>query len=351
MPVKQYPQIRQRVIRALKKAYPDAKSVSVENPSLIHTTLFWKSVAFRARCAVTRQKKESFIVFGGWDSEHPLSKEKTHLLLAYLWNNGFSKPPIFVSEPIIFDRRQRLILYKLFNGKTLSSIVQKKRGGSPKTPFQYVGEWAAEFHKLPPLLGIPRNTDAFDENEHRKHCRTFASSAPGFFSGSDLRIAKKISGSALKKRAQIRKNPRCRSMVHDDFHTQNIIVSPEQNSVAVIDFDKARVDDPLDDVAEFLIRLDSELFYRKTPFPMIHSLQKIFLRAYEKKRGKRLSLNEAGRLSIHTQWTALRLLQYTFEANYSKKKHRHLSKTPLCRLEDRFWQTALDPDKFLKPLL
>ena len=83
---------------------------------------------------------------------------------------------------------------------------------------------------------IPRSAeDLIGKNtENKNQCRSFPARASWA----------KIIG----ERAGIRRRLKSLSIIHDDFHAQNIIISPDQKSIAIIDFDKAKIDDPLDDV-------------------------------------------------------------------------------------------------------
>lgn len=328
--------LRKNFFSVLKEAYPETPLI-LSDFKLIKTTHSWKSLAFMARC---QTGKEHFSIFGARDLEDPLSKKKTFQILSYLWKNGFNRAPLFANEPIVFNSGLKLLIYKLFEGKTLWQIIDKKKGKTPVRFLELVGQWAAAFHALKPPAFIPRSAGKLDQQEYRKQ-----ESMP------ELSGARELGKKIVEERAGIRRRLKSLSIIHDDFHAQNIIISPDQKSIAIIDFDKAKIDDPLDDVAEFLIRLDAQLFYLSAQAENIIKLQKTFIQAYQNKRSGNFSVDEKKRIELHLRWTALRLLQYTLETNYANRSHRHSSSKRLCAMEDRFLNIALNPDKFLKPLL
>lgn len=340
--------LKSLITQSIERAYPHAVSVEVQAIRPLNTSLSWKSVAFQAQCKVRfPHNTVSFTAFGGQDTEDPRSKQRTFRILERLWHKGFDHAPYLVSEPITYNTKHALLLYKLIPGTTLYAHLPHYRKKTFDHLVGLTGSWSAMFHAIRPVRGIPRDTNRFDKKQKQIMDRTFSHDA--FFSKQEIIKVKQLTTHLFQRRLRIRARVRC-SMVHDDFHPQNIIVLPNNKSIAVIDFDKARLDDPLDDVAEFLLRMETELYYRKAPGHIRSRVHKRFLTSYQRKRRVHFSPSEQQRIEIHLQWTALRLLQYTLDINYGRRLHRHNPANRLCQIEDLFWNVAKNP-KLLVALL
>lgn len=338
------------ILSALKKAYPEARAISLRDLKIIKTAMGWKSVVLRARCSLFINGRSQILdVFGGWDKEIPEAKRRAFILLKYLWNNGFNQPPLLVPRPLIFDDQTALMLYIGYPGQTLYELLCQKSLKRAGEIFSLAGEWSARLHALPTKSFLPKLSNSSDQLQHKRNLNTFAKTGRSFFKPQNASIALKYSAQILAKRRQIRRQLKSWAIVHNDFHVRNVLTNIEQNEIAIIDFNESRLHDPLDDIAIFLAHLDVELpnFFSRAKS---RNLQRRFIKTYQKSRGKAFTRPEYIRLCVHTSWTALKFLQYTLEAN-PPFPHTHDVRKKLCQIEGRFWQIALNPDKLLKPLL
>lgn len=338
------------VQRAIRLSFSKASGVVVSDVQIIKTAMAWKSVVLRARCSLfINGRNRIFDVFGGWDKENAISKKRAYKTIKHLWTNGFSQSPHLVPQPLIFDEKYSLLLYVSYPGETLYNLLCRKKNTRFKTIITLTGSWTARLHGLRPKKIVPRLGRADDEIQHERNCATFSGNGHSFFQKKTTHNPHNLSSSVLRQRSLIRKRLKTLSLIHNDLHIRNILTNKQQDEIAVIDFNESRLHDPLDDVAAFLVHLDVELarFFSKQE---ISRFQKIFLQSYLSARGKRLSADEIQRLSTHAAWTGLRFLQYTLESN-PPYPHRHTFKKALCLIEEKFWKIALNPSKFIKPLL
>jgi len=343
-------EISKTIRRALKRSFPQASNIAIETIRPIKTAMTWKSVVLSVRCSITtRGQKQTIELFGGWDKEHPVSKKRAHTVLHFLWNHGFSKPPLLVPQPLLFDNKTSLLLYVSYQGETLYQLLQKKKIVRLGSLMALMGTWTADLHRLPAPAGIPKIQNSDDRLQNLRNAATFDGRGNAFFKSKKISRPTGLSRDLFHKRSSIRKHLKKLSLVHNDLHIRNILTNKKQDEVAVIDFNESRHHDPLDDVATFLVHLDVEL-RRFFPKQKVRRFQKLFLQSYQRRQKMTFSADERARLAIHAAWTGLRFLQYTLESN-PPFPHRHVLNKPLCKIEERFWSIAQNPEHFLLELL
>jgi len=338
------------VRRAVQLSFPKASNIAIRDVQLIKTAMAWKSVVLRARCSLfVNGRGQTFDLFGGWDKENPASKKRAYKTIKHLWMNGFSIAPHLVPQPLLFDQKTSLLLYVSYSGETLYNLLRRKKNDDFKRLISLIGSWTAGLHSLRTKNIVPRLNDTDDKLQHKRNCATFSGNGFSFFQKKISPQSLNISNTVFKQRRLIRRQLKTLSLIHNDLHIRNILTNERRDEIAVIDFNESRLHDPLDDVAAFLVHLDVELA-RFFPKQTVFDFQKTFLRAYLSKRKKEISADEVRRLSVHAAWTGLRFLQYTLESN-PPFPHRHSFKKSLCLIEERFWEIAINPGEFLKPLL
>ena len=340
-----------KIVRhAVQLSFPKASNIAIRDTQLIKTAMTWKSVVLRARCSfLVNGRGQTIDLFGGWDKENPASKKRADKTIKHLWMNGFSVAPYLVPQPLLFDQKTSLLLYVSYPGETLYNLLRRKKNGDFKRLISLIGSWTAGLHSLRPKNIVPRLSNADDKLQHKRNCATFSGNGFSFFAKKPSSHPLDLSNAIFQQRCLIRKQLKALSLIHNDLHIRNILTNERRDEIAVIDFNESRLHDPLDDIAAFLVHLDVELarFFSKQE---VSHFQKTFLRSYLSTRKKKFSADEIRRLSAHAAWTSLRFLQYTLESN-PPFPHRHSFKKSLCRIEERFWEIAINPDKFIKPLL
>ncbi len=337
------------VRHALKRSFPEASKITIEKIQPVKTAMTWKSVVLSARCRTTiRGRIQTIELFGGWDKEHPISKKQAYNVLRFLWGHGFSRTPLLVPQPLLFDTNKSLLLYISYRGETVYRLLSKIKPTSLKNLLQLSGRWAARLHRLRASNIVPRISDADDRSQHKRNTKTFLGRGSQFFKSKNV-SPETVSADTLRKKIFIRNHLPALSLVHNDLHLRNILTNKKQNEIAVIDFNETHLGDPLDDVATFLVHLDAELASR-FPLSKIRRLQQAFLAGYVKERKRSFSKDEEARLAVSASWTALRFLQYTLESN-PPFPHRHSVRKLLCKIEERFWRIAQNPEHFLSTML
>ncbi len=203
------------------------------------------------------------------------SKKNAWLVMNYLYKNGFAKGKFQVAKPLDYIKEINLLLYKEAKGQTFSEIMANGEREKIFLSIKNIAGWLAAFHSLK-TKGMPINNKCRRENNSN-----VLLAAKSLFPALKQKILTTEKMLALKKKA-----PFGKTIIHNDFYPNNIIIN--KNRVLVIDFDKSCIGQYMNDLATItaVFNLPDQLWKINLRQKNKEKAKKIFLEEYASKSGE-----------------------------------------------------------------
>ncbi len=215
----------------------------------------------------------------------------------------------------------RLHLYEEFPGVTLERLLRRDLGEAVRLAHD-AGRWLARFHALRLRVAPTRTTrDVIRE--------------AGFFLDDVARVLPALAGRAtLVLDAAVRsqttllaRSDRQTTGTHGDLNIGNLLRGRD-DSVALIDFGSAWIDDPLSDIGNFLAQLDLATWRRRTTAANARRLAVAFQASY-RQASRNLGPRAAERLDLYHAWWTLQVLAFSLSTR-PKEARRFASRSIQC---------------------
>lgn len=228
---------------------------------------------------------------------------KLFRIISSQFNKGNSQVPRFLE----YNSDFKMFVFEYSPGEKLRQKIVK---GIPYHQHQfYIAEcarWLHKFHQLDPNIISQYQMSPFESLVNRM-----------IFSMNKFEKIKRnpwrnLIIQTINKWLKI-KAPQlpCKlTLVHGDFHPGNVIIYSKEMKIAVIDFEKIRIFDPLFDLANFTVQYESMGFGFLSP-SKIGILQDIFLKTYLSPR-ENFTLDELRRMEYYKSFFYIYNLLHCF---------------------------------------
>lgn len=186
-------------------------------------------------------------LIGALNTRHP--KAHAHLILQLLWQNGFARGVCRVPRPLYYSPKNLLQLYEEFPGQLLNQALDANKKLS-RFYMASTARWLFKLHqiKLTPKIKKQASTKRLDAYVAKNFQKVKIKLA------GETAVIQRLTNIFAFWRCQqkiIKQQPHC--LVHGDFNPFNIIIN--KKIIAALDFEKARLDHPLLDVAALATHL------------------------------------------------------------------------------------------------
>ncbi|OQB44280.1 MAG: Phosphotransferase enzyme family protein [Parcubacteria group bacterium ADurb.Bin159] len=204
-----------------------------------------------------KNKKKTKIVRAKINSLH-LCPKRHYQSLCFLEENGFTG---LVSHPLDYISSLNMILYENLEGINFQNMLEEHKNLNPLlTNTPAIANFLYKLHHLPippKSRNLFRKGGEYLELSSRRHWAFLVRKcAPEFY--PQMRYLLDELWQEKKKQGISYKGPLV--LIHRDFHWGNIILI-EQGKIGVIDFGDSCLDDPLIDVASFIVQTESMFRY------------------------------------------------------------------------------------------
>ena len=236
------------------------------------------------------------------------SRQGAFLALEHVWQNGFSKGKLKSPEPLFYNKRLQAMFYVEAAGENLYQYTV-----NPEIEFNEIkkivslsGQWASRLHDLP-IKGVknfnpihskiatvipgPKHILAIIDKKHKKYPK-YAQQTKELFEKIN-ELEKKLSA------------PDENSIIHGDFHPENVVFNQKNNVLSVIDYTDCCISHFTRDLGNFYQQLG---YMTKDVLPInkIAELQKTFIDSYLGERKIKLTKQEKQKFELYKAWTSLR---------------------------------------------
>lgn len=239
-------------------------------------------------------------------------RENVYLGLKYLWAQGFPTKGINLPDPLFYSEYFRGTFYQGISGEHLLYYINKKDFDQVEKITVSAARLFARLHSLPTSTAVNFNPD-------NSRIKTVTPGVEKIFKEMSRRYDNKYNANLArwydyfiqKEEKFFLESGDSLSLIHGDAHPENIIQTSEE-SVGLIDFTDLCLGDYARDIGTFLQQMDYKLITKAGVHDYGQKLNEMFLSAYLKASGKRLTPDVQGRIDLYYNWTAIRTATYWF---------------------------------------
>jgi Ser/Thr protein kinase RdoA (MazF antagonist) len=215
-----------------------------------------------------------------------------------LWRAGFdADSPFNIPRPVRWLPDANLLVQEMARGVLLPEHLGRDDGVAP---MEFAARWLAELHRLGPLAPDVPTYDA-----DARSITTFVAQLAGRYQSLAAHLGE-VAGAILEKVETC--DASSFTMVHGDFHPENIFVRP--NGATVIDFDVFCRSDPARDLGHFIAQTRAMAYFSTGSLDASNAALRTFLDAYHRALPPRDAESLACRIPAFTARAFLESLYY-----------------------------------------
>ncbi len=229
--------------------------------------------------------------------------------LAFISTHNVPDASLVLPEPLFFEPALKAFAYRGLDGKSFYEYLTQP--AYPLEPFlEKAAQWIAFLHTIP-----TKNAHNFNPENSRiettvpgpahylpKIKKLFPKEFPVFKETLDTLIA--------FEKANIAQIDTL-SVIHGDFHPENIIIAPDEQDISVIDFTDICLADWARDIGSFIQQIGFMGQGHRSKEHVAH-IQTYFVDAYTSLRNIRIDTDTQKRINAYHAWAALRSSIYFF---------------------------------------
>ena len=243
--------------RRIKKYFPGARDLLNIEPEIVRNFRGkFRNMSMKYKLYISfKNRKEAKIVRAKLNSQH-LNPKRHCQALCFLKKNGFSG---LVPRVLDYIPSLNMCLYEELLGKSFQDILANHENLSPLIENACaIAGFLYRLHHLP-IKNKPSFRRAGNDFELscRRHWAFLVRKCAPQFSFKMREILDNLWKEKKKREIQYKG---ALALVHGDFHWGNIVLK-KRKKIGILDFGDSRLDDPLVDVASFVVQTESMFRY------------------------------------------------------------------------------------------